>query len=137
MEDQISLENVLRQCGDFGSFQFIHYFFLNLITLGSGITTYYYVFGVAEPFYRCQLPDTIWSNDDQYRSVNKTYQSIIDLWKSNSTCLSYDGSSCTQFVYDRSIFGRTLTEEGNYACERTFKKTWFSTMYQIGGSADE
>jgi hypothetical protein len=133
MSNEISLENVLRRCGDLGRFQIVHYIFLNLITFGSGITTYYYVFGAAEPSYRCQLPARLWLNDDAYHISNRTHQSIVDQWQTTSKCQDIDGSVCRKFLYDRTIFGRTFTEEGDYICQQALKKTWLSTMYQIGG----
>jgi hypothetical protein len=133
MSNEISLENVLRKCGDLGRYQLINYIFLNLITLGSGITTYYYVFGVAEPSYRCQLPFNIWPYDDQYQPINITHQDLINQWQQSSKCNDINGSICRNFIYDRSVFGRTFTEEGNYICEKSLQKTWLSTMYQVGG----
>jgi hypothetical protein len=133
MASEISIENVLRKCGDLGYYQIINYIFLNLITIGSGITTYYYLFGVAEPFYRCRLPVNIWSNEDRYQSINDTHQYLINQWQQTSKCNDLNGSICKEFVYDRSVFGRTFTEAGNFICQNALKKTWLSTMYQIGG----
>ena len=133
MSNGISLENVIRRCGDLGSFQIIHYIFLNLITLGSGITTYYYVFGVAEPSYRCRLPSNLWPYDEHYHVVNDTHQYLISQGQQTSKCNDFNGSLCRQFLYDRSVFGRTFTEEGDYICRNALKKTWLSTMYQVGG----
>ncbi|CAF2873480.1 unnamed protein product [Rotaria sp. Silwood2] len=133
MASDISLENVLRKCGDLSRHQIIHYIFLNLITLGSGITTYYYVFGVAEPSYRCRLSLNTSLDDDQYQSVNIAYQNMSNQLQQSSKCYDLNGSICKDFVYDRSVFGRTFTEEGNYICQNALKKTWLSTMYQVGG----
>lgn len=130
---EISLENVLRRCGDLGAFQWIHFIFLNLITLGSGITTYYYVFGVAEPSYRCQLPEHLWPNDHQYNFINLTHLNLWNERQNGSICNDFYGSTCRKFVYDRKTFGRTFTETGNYICQNALKKTWLSTMYQVGG----
>jgi hypothetical protein len=133
MASEISIENVVRKCDDLGRYQIINYIFLNLITLGSGITTYYYVYGVAEPSYRCRLPLNIWLNDDQYQSINSTHQDLINQWQQTSKCNDFNGSVCKNFIYDRSIFGRTFTEEGDFVCQNALKKTWLSTMYQVGG----
>ena len=121
MANEISLETVLRQCGDLHRYQFIHYIFLTLITIGSGITTYYYVFGVAEPLYWCRLPR------------NSTHQDLIDRYQSTGKCEDSNGSICQNFLYDRSVFGRTFTEEGDFICGKSLTKTWLSTMYQVGG----
>jgi len=133
MANDISLENVLQKCGDLGRYQLIHYIFLNLIAIESGITAYYYVFGVAEPSYRCRLPSNVWPYEDQYQSINTTHQYLINQFQQSSKCNDINGSFCRDFIYDRSVFGRTFTEEGNFICENSLKKTWLSTMYQVGG----
>jgi hypothetical protein len=133
MTDKISLENVLKRCGDFGRYQFIHYIFLNLICIGSGITAFFYVFGVAEPTFRCRLPSDIWPDEDRFEFINNTHQLLIDtLLSSASKCDGINGSKCTDFVYDRSVFGRTFTEESNFVCNNAVKRTWLATAYQIG-----
>lgn len=130
---EISLENVLRRCGDLGKFQWLHYCFLNLITIGVGITSFYYVFGGAQPSFRCQLPIDVWPNDNQYRSNNEIYQALINQWTQSNLCKFKNDTTCDRIVYDRSVFGQTFTEDGNYVCSRALKKTWLSTMYQVGG----
>jgi hypothetical protein len=125
MPNEISLENIIRRCGDFGRYQLIHYIFLSLISISTGILGYYYVFGVAEPSFRCRLPSTIWLDDDQLQ---------VDTWLSlTSQCNDINGSICANFVYDRSVFGRTFTEDANFVCNHAVKRTWLSTVYQIGG----
>ncbi|CAF5101340.1 unnamed protein product, partial [Rotaria sp. Silwood1] len=52
----ISLDNIIRKCGDFGRFQIIHYFFSSIIAMSGSIISFYYVFGIAKPDHRCRLP---------------------------------------------------------------------------------
>ncbi len=133
MMREISLENVISRCGDFGRYQLIHYIFLNLICMGTGINAFYYVFGVAEPSFRCRLPSNVWSDKDQFEFINETHKLLLDAWTSStSKCNDINGSKCTDFVYDRSVFGRTFTEYGNFVCGNAVKRTWLSTAYQIG-----
>jgi hypothetical protein len=131
--NEVSLENVIRRCGDFNRFQLIHYVFLNLLNLGSGITGFYYVFGLAEPLFRCQLPANLWPDDHQYHSPNDTHRLLVERYQSNTShCELVNGSRCERLVYDRTVFGRTFTEEANYVCSDAMKKTWLATAYQIG-----
>lgn len=133
MDGKVSLENVIRRCGDFNRFQLIHYIFLNLLNMGSGVTGFYYVFGLAEPLFRCRLPDGVWPNDNQYLSPNITHQRLLAQFRySASSCETLNGTRCEQFVYDQEVFGRTFTEEANYICLDSMKKTWMATAYQIG-----
>jgi hypothetical protein len=130
--EEVSLENVLRRCGDFNRYQLIHYICLNLLSLTSAVTGFYYVFALAEPLFRCRLPSTLWS-DDQYNSYNTSHSLLIDQYQySASKCEDSNGTKCHSFVYDRSVFGRTFTEEAGYICGDSIEKTWLSTAYQIG-----
>ncbi|CAF1578986.1 unnamed protein product [Rotaria magnacalcarata] len=131
--DEVSLENVLRRCGDFGRFQLIHFCFLCLLNFSSGMTGFYYVFGLASPLFRCRLPSTEWPNDNEYKSTNSSYQNaIVNLTALASECLDINGSVCNDFVFDRSIYGKTFTEEAQFVCDNRLKKTWISTVYEIG-----
>jgi hypothetical protein len=131
--DEISLENVLRRCGDFSRYQLIHYIFLSLLNLCSGVTGFYYVFGLAEPLFRCRLPSDIWPADNQYEVANTTHSLLLESFQFLPyKCDDVDGSICYDYVYDRSVYGKTFTEEAQLVCSNDFKKTWLSTAYQIG-----
>lgn len=131
--EEVSLENVVRRCGDFNRYQFIHFILLSILNFSSSITGFYYVFGLAEPHFRCQLPSNVWPNDNAYKSYNMTHSSLLDQFQYLPLkCEDANGTTCSSFVYDRSIFGRTFTEEGGYICSNSLKKTWLSTAHQIG-----
>lgn len=131
--DEVSLENIIKRCGDFNRYQLIHYIFLSLLNFSSGMTGFYYVFGLAEPFFRCQLPADVWPDDNQYQSYNSTHSRFLEHFQySQSKCEGVNGTLCDSFVYDRSVYGRTFTEEAGYLCGNSLKKTWLSTAYQIG-----
>jgi hypothetical protein len=131
--DEISVENVIRRCGDFGVYQWIHFVFLCILNFSNSLTGFYYVFGLAEPFFRCQLPSNVWPDDNQYKAINATQQYLLDNYLSSSSkCENINGFQCNNFVFDRSVFGRTFTEEAQLVCENELKKTWLSTIYQIG-----
>ncbi|CAF1095837.1 unnamed protein product [Adineta steineri] len=131
--DEVSIENVIRRCGDFSTFQWIHLSLLCLLNLSSGMTGFYYVFGLAEPLFRCRLPSDIWPDDNQYLSANSTHQYYLDTQlTSSSKCQYANGSQCNNFVFDQTVFGRTFTEEAGFVCGNAIKKTWISTVYEIG-----
>jgi hypothetical protein len=132
MED-VTLENVIRRCGDFNRYQLIHYIFLSLLNFSSGVTGFYYVFGLAEPYFRCKLPSDLWPNDNKYNYNNVNHSLLLNqLEYLPSKCEDMNGTRCNSFVYDRSIFGLTFTEEAGYICGHSLEKTWLSTAYQIG-----
>lgn len=127
-----SLENILRRCGDFNRFQLIHYFFLSLLTICSGATGFYYVFGLAEPNFRCRLPSEVWPDDNEYEPSNTTYRSLIDAFQLTPLKCDVNGTTCPSYVFDQRVYGLTFTEEAQFVCKNELKKTWLATAYQIG-----
>ncbi|CAF2033598.1 unnamed protein product [Rotaria magnacalcarata] len=143
----ISLDGLIRLCGDLGPFQFIHFFFINLISMSAGMVAFYYVYGAAEPKHRCQLSPSVWPNDVHYLPINQTHEFYINayipkekdgIWNKcmrytmkdkNSTLLNCPNG----WAYDRSVFGYTFTEEANLVCYHEPKKSWMSTLMQTGG----
>lgn len=131
--EEISLENVIKRCGDFNRYQLIHYIFLSLLNFSSGVTGFYYVFGLAEPLFRCRFSADIWPDDNQYYTMNSTHSLLLEQFQYlPSKCEDINATKCQSFVYDRSVYGRTFTEEAGYLCGDSIKKTWLSTAYQIG-----
>ena len=121
---------------------------MNCITMSAGIIYYYYVFAAAEPRHRCRLPDHIWPNDSHYYPINQTHENYLNQYipKSNDgstweKCIRYSDEglnrslvNCSHgWVYDRSIFGYTFTEEANFVCQNESQKSWLSTFMQCGG----
>ncbi|CAF0918457.1 unnamed protein product [Rotaria sp. Silwood1] len=146
----ISLDRILQKCGDLGRFQFIHYFFINLISMSAAVAGFYYVFAVADSDHRCRLPANVWPNDTQYNPINITHELIINTYipktkdgKKWEQCVLYSTEypndtliDCPNgWVYDRSVFGYTFTEEANLVCARKPKQSWIATLMQCGGFA--
>ena len=135
----ISLDDILRRCGDRGRFQCVHFFFMNLIGMSAGIVSFYYVFALATPDHRCRLPNEIWPNDTLYRTVDRVHDGLVARYV--STCSYYPSGNRNEsavecphgWVYDRSTFGYTFTEEANFVCERESQKSWLATLMQCGG----
>ena len=149
-ENDVSLENILHRCGGFGRFQLFHYFFLNLLEISAGLVAFYYVYGVAEPDHRCRLPASIWPDDHQYNPANSTQLALVNLYiprddedpKKWNPCQMYTAATVSNrtlitcpngWIFDRNIYGFTLTEEANFICDSKSKRSWLSTMVQLAG----
>ncbi|CAF0751650.1 unnamed protein product [Didymodactylos carnosus] len=147
-EPLVTFDVLLRSCGDLNRFQYIHYFFLNIVAISTGVAAFFYVYGAGEPHHRCKL--LMWPND-QYYSVNSSHQYLINKWipkntdgtfmkcsiyKSNSTNTSIPTNElmdCREWVYDRSIFGYTFTEEANMVCKSKSRKSLLAAVLQFAG----
>ncbi|CAF1677994.1 unnamed protein product [Rotaria magnacalcarata] len=144
----VSLDNILRKCGDFGRFQILHYVFLSIMTMNGSITSFYYVFGAAKPEHRCRLPTNVWPHDTHYSPLNQTHETFINQYipKNNDgkqweKCVRYVTSNrsgslvnCPDgWAYDQSIFGYTFTEEADFVCQNESKRSWLATAVQCGG----
>lgn len=117
----------MEQCGSFGRYQYLHFFFLNLFPIASGIINFYYVFGAAETPYTCHVADKSSANISiEISSSQCSYNLTNDL---NETLGEFP---CTNWTYDRSVFGRTFTEEANFICENSIYRSFLSTMLQLG-----
>ena len=116
--------------------------------MSAGVVSFYYVFGAAEPDHRCRLPANLWANDTSYNPINQTHQLLIDTYIPKTAegdkwerCVRYTTDSPNQslvycpngWVYDRSVFGYTFTEEANLVCQHESKKSWLATLLQCGG----
>lgn len=141
-----TLDDVLRLCGDFRRFQWIHYFFLNMIEISAGLVSYYYIYGAAEPEHRCRLPSTLWPNDNQFNPIDPEYQTYLHryipiengnwdrchLW--NVTNSNQSLIDCSNgWIFDRSVFGLTFTEQANFVCNNKPKRSLIATLLQIAG----
>jgi hypothetical protein len=144
----VSLDDVLRRCGGFNRFQWFHYLFLNIIQFFTGMVSLYYVYGAAEPEHRCRLPSQFWPNDNQFNPTNTQHKAHLHqyipmkngkwdqchLWNSTSSDKSLIDCS-NGWVFDRSIFGFTFTEEASLVCDAAPKKSWLATLVQAAAFA--
>ncbi|CAF0837251.1 unnamed protein product [Didymodactylos carnosus] len=137
----VELEFIIKQCGEFGRFQCTHFFLLTLLATCSGVASFYHVFGTAVPQHRCQLPQHLWAND-QFQVHNETHKNYIDQWTPkdvSSNCFTYNASfenrsivNCHKWLYDRTVYGYTFTEEHNLVCSNSTKRTLLAAAFSFG-----
>ena len=119
-----ALDQSTRVLRKWMKYQWIHFAFLCLLNMSSGMTGFYYVFGLADSPFRCRLPSGVWPNDNHYQLNNATHQQLLSTHLiSSSKCEYVNRSLCTDFVFDQTVFGRTFTEEAQFVCSNAINKT--------------
>ncbi|CAF4140672.1 unnamed protein product, partial [Rotaria sp. Silwood2] len=122
----ITFERVIKECGSFGRYQYIHFFFITFFPIATGIYNFYYVFGAAETPYECYVAN------DTHQGFNIEVlpsQCYYKIDYPNKTTVTY---LCTNWKYDRSRFGETFSEEANFICHRSIHRSSLAIMFQIG-----
>ncbi len=123
----ITFEHVIEECGSFGRYQYIHFFFLTFFPIATGIYNFYYVFGAAETPYQCQVSNDL--HPEFNISILPSQCSYLLKNNFNETIGTFP---CKSWTYDRSIFGKTFTEEANLICQYSIHRSFLSTMLQTG-----
>jgi hypothetical protein len=122
----ITLERVIEACGSFGRYQRVHLVFLLLFPIASGVFNYYYIFGAAETPYACLPPRDL--APDVTAVVSATQCSYVEVLH-NQTVGAY---ACSDWTYDRRVFGKTFAEEANLVCQHSIHRSFLSTALQLG-----
>ncbi|CAF5196615.1 unnamed protein product, partial [Rotaria magnacalcarata] len=123
----ITLERVIEECGSFGRYQYIHFFFLILFPVATGIYNFYYVFASVETSYQCIASHNIDQGFSLEISPSQCSYEIKNV--QNQTMGIFP---CTNWIYNPSIYGRTFTEEANFICQYRYYLSLLAAMLQIG-----
>ena len=107
-----------------GRYQYLHFFFLSFFPIATGIFNFYYVFGAAEPSHQCDVSQEIPGNVE---AVDNCWYILKEGLNESMQILP-----CAKWVYDRSVFGQTITEEANFVCQYSVYRSFVATAFQIG-----
>ncbi|CAF3428837.1 unnamed protein product [Rotaria socialis] len=125
--NNVTLERVIEECGSFGRYQYMHFFFLILFPVATGVYNFYYVFASAETSYQCITPYNISQGFSLEISPSQCSYEIKNV--QNQTMGIFP---CTNWIYNPTIYGRTFTEEANFICQHSFYHSLLATTLQIG-----
>ncbi|WAR07606.1 ORCT-like protein [Mya arenaria] len=131
----MSLDDILRDIGEFGPLQKRIYFLLCLPGFILSQLLVVQVFLLATPEHRCIIPG---NDNDTFANQSEWHRNLIDRWIPASSddkhpydrCNIYedgnhDGNGttvkCTEWVYDESVYLNTFTKQLNLVCGEAIK----------------
>ncbi|XP_012259159.2 organic cation transporter protein-like [Athalia rosae] len=140
----MAYEDALLQIGEFGRYQRIKLLLTCLTTFLTGFTLMSGVFLGAVPNFRCLLPDEVKENATYKLSSNVS--SEFYPWDKQrggwSQCKMYDLDGdpsltdstvkCDSYVYDESIYKRTITSDFDLVCDNSWLKTTSDSLFMVG-----
>jgi OCT family organic cation transporter-like MFS transporter 4/5 len=130
-------DDVLPLIGDFGRYQKRIYFLLCLPAILCAFHKLGNVFLVAEPEYRCRLPQELSNasyHDLSREELNKSYP-WDPLKKKYSSCEMFEENEtrqCKDFVYDESVYGYTAVIEWELTCEKAYMIATGNSLFMVG-----
>ncbi|XP_046359527.2 organic cation transporter protein-like isoform X1 [Haliotis rufescens] len=143
-----TFDEILQHVGEFGTYQKRIFFFLCLPSVVTSFLTFSSIFTMYIPPHRCAVPglsnDTYAIQGDNHRRlVNFTIPikdgaySKCDVYTDDVTDLAKrsDNSSqsqCSEWVYDKSIFTSTITEDLSLVCDNVVMRS-HSNMAVMAG----
>jgi len=109
-------ETVLKEINDFGKYQKLRYLLL-----------------CANASHRCKNP---YINNDSYSLSNfGDLKNIATLDKCSITYITDNNTSvekCNEWVFDKTFYATTLTEDWSLVCDKSFYRGSFQTVYFMG-----
>lgn len=150
----MKFDTFLATVGDWGKFQKIKYTLICLTYMLPPIMVYTYTFTAATPKFLCKYPNTPITGDYNSisQNISKIYQptkeqcKMIEKHLSLSEChrcyMQRDGNpssklnktleTCTEFIYDREHYTKTLVEEWTMVCDNVHYRSAVQVIFFIG-----
>ncbi|CAG9862203.1 unnamed protein product [Phyllotreta striolata] len=132
----MSFDNVVSRLGEFGPYQRKIYFLLCLPAILCAFQKMGNVFLVAEPDYRCRLPDE--PKNASYHLNNtilSTYYPKDKLHQKYSSCeIIIDGKieKCDSYIFDDSVYGYTSVIEYDLTCSKAYLIATSNAIFMVG-----
>jgi len=125
----VNYDDVLNEINSFGRFQKIRYGLICLAGFLPPVIAYYHSFIASNPDHRCTLPelenDAFFANTTQYSNQSLTLEKCH--YTQNGT-----KHKCSQWVFDKTYYESTLTEEWSMVCDNAFLRSNVQSIYFFG-----
>ncbi|XP_064606001.1 organic cation transporter protein-like [Liolophura sinensis] len=150
----MDFDEVFELLGEFGPYQKRIYFFLCVQVIACACQTFSVIFTGAIPHFRCSIPGL---DNDTYEIQDENHQELVDayipvklgkLGEEYQSCSLYNHyntsvgnwstvgnltqDACYDWVYDKSIFRTTVTEEMGLVCNNIVKRSHLPMFYILG-----
>ncbi|CAF0770190.1 unnamed protein product [Adineta ricciae] len=148
----MKFDTFLATVGDWGKFQKVKYTLICLTYMLPPIMVYTYSFTAATPDFRCVRPDN--SSTDEYNKVDneffkrnyepseerckneKSHISISEcqrcFYQNKDTTSSSKLNQCSQYVFSREHYTKTLVEEWSMVCDRVEYRSIVQSVFFAG-----
>lgn len=133
----MSYDDVIPLLGDFGKYQKRIYFLLCLPAILCAFHKLGNVFLIAEPQYRCQLPEEL-PNASYHlnKSELEKWYPYNTLDQKFSSCQMYNSInqsiSCDEFIFDHDVYGYTAVIEWKLTCEKAYLIATGNSLFMFG-----
>lgn len=127
-----SYEKLLSEINDFGIYQKLSFLLICLASLLPPMVTYMHSFVASNPSHRCKNPYEV-EEDTFSIKYDFTNNSIL---KSLDKCSYSDTNDtkykCSEWVFDKSYYQDSLTEEWSMVCSNAHWRNNAQTIYFLG-----
>lgn len=130
-----TFENILIEINDFGKYQKLRYGLICIAAILPALVTYIHSFTSPNADHRCKNPY------DPSDAFNKNpLANFTNITSLNKCTIQYSGIKdnssitevCREWVYDKTYYHTTLTEDWSMVCDRSILRGAVQTVYFMG-----
>ena len=131
----ITFDNVLSEINDFGKYQKLRYFLLCIASLLPPLVTYIHSFTSPNADHRCKNPYDPSDSFEKHSFINFTNITSLDKCQIEFSGIKDNSSiveTCNEWVFDKTYYHTTLTEDWSMVCGRSILRGTVQTVYFMG-----
>ncbi|CAG9824175.1 unnamed protein product [Phaedon cochleariae] len=129
-------DDVIEKLGDFGRYQKKIYFLLCLPAIICAFHKLGNVFLIAEPNYRCMLPNEFenatYHLNKSILEKNYPWDSLHHRYSSCDILVDNKTQPCEKYIYDQDVYGYTSVIEFQLTCTRAYLIATSNSLFMVG-----